>query len=62
MPEFTRIDDAIPRHCLYYLEERDLELLGIKGMGCPPDPKKVDEYITDELGLDIDSLLRPQRA
>jgi hypothetical protein len=55
MPEFTHITDAIPRHRLYYLEERDLELLGIKGMGCPPDPKKVDEYITDELGLDIDS-------
>jgi hypothetical protein len=55
MSEFTRIDDAIPRHRLYYLEERDLELLGVEGMGCPPDPKKVDKYITEELGLDITS-------
>jgi hypothetical protein len=55
MPEFTRIEDAIPRHRLHYLEERDLEPLGVEGMGCPPDPKKVDKYITEELGLDIDS-------
>jgi hypothetical protein len=55
MPEFTCINDAIPRHHLHYLEERDLELLGVEGMGCPPDPKKVNKYITEELGLDINS-------
>jgi hypothetical protein len=55
MPEFTHISDAIPRHRLHYLDERNLELLGVEGMGCPPDPAKVDKYIVEELGLDIDS-------
>jgi hypothetical protein len=49
------VDHMLPRHRLHYLEERDLELLGIEVMGCPPDPKKVNKYITEELGLDIDS-------
>jgi hypothetical protein len=49
------VDHMLPRHRLHYLDKRDLELLGIEGMGCPPDPKWVDKYITEELGLDITS-------
>jgi hypothetical protein len=55
MPSVTFIDNAIPHHCLYYLEERELELLGIDALGCPPSPTRVDEYIAKELGLDIES-------
>jgi hypothetical protein len=51
------VDHMLPRHCLHYLQERDLELLGIEGMGCPPDPKHIDKYIVEELGLDITSLM-----
>jgi hypothetical protein len=49
------IDDAIPCHHLYYLDQRELELLGINALGCPPSPTRVDKYIVEELGLDIDS-------
>jgi hypothetical protein len=55
MPEFTHIDDAIPRHRLYYLKDRELKLLGIDALGCPPSPTRVDKYIVEELGLNIDS-------
>jgi hypothetical protein len=55
MPEVAFIDNAIPCHHLYYLEDHDLELLGIDALGCPPLPMRVDEYIAEELGLDIDS-------
>jgi hypothetical protein len=49
------VDHMLPCHRLYYLEERDLELLGIDALGCPPSPERVDEYIAKELGLDVDS-------
>jgi hypothetical protein len=49
------VDHMLPHHHLHYLEEHDLELLGIEDMGCPPDPKKVNKYIVKELGLDIES-------
>jgi hypothetical protein len=49
------VDHMLSRHRLHYLEEHNLELLGIKGMGCPPDPKHIDKYIVEELGLDITS-------
>jgi hypothetical protein len=55
MPEFTLISDVIPHHHLYYLKDCKLKPLGINTLGCPPSPTRVDEYIVEELGLDIDS-------
>jgi hypothetical protein len=49
------VDHQLPRYRLYYLQERELELLGIDALGCPPSPTRVDEYIAKELGLDVNS-------